>query len=192
VDWLEDFELAWDLLVQQQGGREVEGLGQELPRGLFERKGVRVERKERDGEVDDGEGWRELEEKIQMAMGKGNGKGKGKLNDGLLNGQALVGGTVSLSILTISYIETDGLFLERTETFHLELPVRNPLENFLSIGGLTVKHRRKRIVEGQEIVESDLEVDQTVQGEIIELAPLESRIVSFTFLSHQHSVPCER
>jgi len=56
---------------------------------LFERKGVRVERKEKGNEGDDGEGWRELEEKMQM----GKGKGKGKLNDGLLNGQALVGGT---------------------------------------------------------------------------------------------------
>jgi len=77
----------------------------------------------------------------------------------------------------------------RTETFHLELPVRNPLENFLSIGGLTVKHRRKRIEEGQEIVESDLEVDQTVEGEMIELAPLESRIVSFTPVFSLTSTP---
>lgn len=182
VDWLEDFELAWDLFVQQGGG-ELEGLGeQELPRGLFEKKGVRVSERVVSGREDDVERrWGELEDKMSMSM---RGKGKGKVNDGISNEQALVGGTLPNISLSRSGAKLDkcSSLHQHTETFHLELPVRNPLENFLSIGGLTVKHRRKRIEgsEGDER-ESDLEVDQTVEGEIIELAPLESRIVRCFF-----------
>jgi hypothetical protein len=70
----------------------------------------------------------------------------------------------------------------RAETFYLELPIRNPLEAFLSIGNLTVHTEEEENNYDDDDDDDDehspLEISQSLDGDVVELAPLESRIVS--------------
>lgn len=127
------------------------------------------------GEASDEREWKELEREMMGERASGQGwktdqvKAEGKLKDD----EALVGGMFPFSDLPSDTSE-DRLrdVLLRTETFYLELPITNPLEAFLSIGGLSLE------IETQGDTQGKLEMDQTPEGDLIELAPLESRIVS--------------
>ncbi|GAA5899344.1 Trs85p [Sporobolomyces salmoneus] len=181
LDWLDDFTLAWDLLGAGGGQNKAEELaserGLELGVRLFDAKKVRVSRRVALGggggggqtsseaarsryRVSAEDDWSSLESRLlEQDEGGASGSGSGKkmtrrgdqprrLRGKLRDDQVLVG-----------------------ETFYLELPIHNPLEAFLSIGALTVE--ALAIHEG----ENDLQIDQSLDGEVVELAPLESRII---------------
>ncbi|GAA5949848.1 hypothetical protein JCM3765_007713 [Sporobolomyces pararoseus] len=186
LDWLDDFSLAWELLGTTSSSsnsteeEESQGLGQiraeeivkkagiELGIRLFDSNKVEISRRvssfETDGmkeEEEEGEkeSWIELEKAVLMTtttkggrtstrVGGAGGAGGGELKSKLLKNQTLVG-----------------------EIFYLELPIRNPLEAFLSIGDLTVQ------TDNDEEEDNTLETQQSLDGKVIELAPLESRII---------------
>ncbi|GAA6018193.1 hypothetical protein JCM11491_005627 [Sporobolomyces phaffii] len=169
VDWLDDFALAWES-SRGAGADQVF----ELPTRLFDQDKVRVTKnvsigrggapdRDRsrgvagDGERDDEE-WRELDRvaKGGSATTSGRSKGKEKAKD--------VGSTQDTFVVG--------------ETFYLELPVRNPLESeFLSIGGLTAHCSSSSPASAPDSAPESLEVDPSLDGDIVELAPLESRII---------------
>ncbi|GAA5918451.1 hypothetical protein JCM1841_003975 [Sporobolomyces salmonicolor] len=155
VDWLEDFGLAWEHLGDK-AQEVVTEKGLRLPMKLFEAKkaGVRVGGA---GQEETSEGWEGLEGEM-LRKGAWEGKRPARLEGRLEKGEAIVG-----------------------ETFYLELPVTNPLEAFLAIGGLSI---------ATDAHAGELEIEAPQE---IELAPLESRAIyvpiraatlgTFTFLS---------
>ncbi|GAA5861311.1 hypothetical protein JCM1840_005328 [Sporobolomyces johnsonii] len=155
VEWLEDFGLAWEHLGER-ADEVVRERGLRLPVKLFEAKkaGVRVGGAGQEGESG---GWEGLEGEM-LRMGAWEGKRPARLEGRLEKGEAIVG-----------------------ETFYLELPVTNPLEAFLAIGGLSV---------ATDAPAGELEIEAPQE---LELAPLESRTIyvpvraatlgTFTFLS---------
>ncbi|GAA5923269.1 TRAPP III-specific subunit 85 family protein [Sporobolomyces koalae] len=164
LDWLDDFSLAWDLLGNgDQDKAEQLAQGIELPVRLFDAKRVKVVSKMRLEPSNDPvirsssgaatnleDGWGPLE-KMLLENGRSSQSTPGGLKGKLREDQALVG-----------------------QTFYLELPISNPLEAFLSIGGLRVRSQRTVESGGEEL---QLEIDQPIDGEIVELAPLESRLI---------------
>lgn len=184
LDWLDDFTLAWELLGttttgttndnssteesgegeeyskrrQKRAEKLIKDAGIELGSKLFDSTKVKISRRvinstssssssSHGPEKEGEEEWRQLENFVLMDRGGGELKGK------LSKNQALVG-----------------------ETFYLELPIRNPLEAFLSIGDLTVQTNNEN-----DDVRNELQIDQSLDGQVIELAPLESRIVKTAF-----------
>lgn len=184
LDWLDDFSLAWELLGTGGGGGQARaeelardaGL-KELPVRLFESGNVNVTRRVGGGGSDDGEVGGEKEwEELEKLMGEG-GNAKASLKGKMHENQALLGGEPTSACCPSRMSLMIGSAWGFSETFYLELPITNPLEAFLSIGDLTVQ------VEGQGESRGTLQIDQSLDGEIVELAPTESRVVSSTSMS---------
>ncbi|BGP44635.1 hypothetical protein JCM10450v2_000449 [Rhodotorula kratochvilovae] len=142
-EWLDDFALAWDLLLAsdpQAVEAEGEGAALELPVRLFDaqRAKVRV-------------GSATAAGASAAAAGEDAGGAWGALESALLGGANFAGASARPKAL--SYRGPGGGSSQEVETVveavlgetvSLEVPVRNPLQAFLALGGLAVD------VEGEE------------------------------------------
>ncbi|GAA6008142.1 uncharacterized protein JCM10292_001859 [Rhodotorula paludigena] len=192
-DWLDDFALAWDLLgspasaaASSDPHANAHAHRLELPVQLFDSQGARI----RVGSVsaagasaaaaaaaaaDGGDAaWKGLEdEMLRLAEWDAQKKPRALVYRGAKGGAG-------------AGQQQDEGEVEAVlgETFHLEVPVTNPLEAFLAIGGLQVE------AEADEDVSGSLEISPPQE---VELAPLEASKIyvpiraaalgSFTFRS---------
>ncbi|GAA6006499.1 hypothetical protein JCM10207_004953 [Rhodosporidiobolus poonsookiae] len=131
LDWLDDFQLAWELLRAQAAasGAQEDDVSLAAREGLRLPEGVTVFDAARATVVvgsvgaagasagGEGEGWGEMEKDVVDRAGwEGKRPGRLEYRGGEGSGEAVLG-----------------------ELFHLELPVQNPLEAFLAIGGLSIE-----------------------------------------------------
>lgn len=163
IDWLDDFALAFSLLGEpEEAARRVKERGITLPVKLFDAQEARV----KVGSVsaagasasggasaaEDEEVWKAMTDEMLRLGGWAPDEGVKKARP-----RALVYRGEGLSTSRGAAGEVEAVV---GETIYLEVPVRNPVEAFLAIGGLEVE------------VEGDAQVEVMAPQEI-ELAPLE-------------------
>ncbi|BGP28622.1 hypothetical protein JCM10296v2_000358 [Rhodotorula toruloides] len=183
VDWLDDFALAFSLLGEpEEAARRVKERGISLPVKLFDAQNARV----KVGSVsaagasasggasaaEDEKVWKSMTDEMLRLVQWASNVGRKKVPP-----RALVYRGEGLSTSRGAAGDVEAVI---GETVYLEVPVRNPVEAFLAIGGLEVE------------VEGDAQVEVMAPQEI-ELAPLEESKVfvpvkvaslgSFTFRS---------
>ncbi|BGO99248.1 hypothetical protein NBRC10513v2_000352 [Rhodotorula toruloides] len=183
VDWLDDFALAFSLLGEpEEAARRVKERGISLPVKLFDAQTARVKVGSVNAAGASASGGANVaeDEKIWKAMTDEMLRlGEWATDEGgkKVRPRALVYRGEGLSTSRGAAGEVEAVI---GETVYLEVPVRNPVEAFLAIGGLEVE------------VDGDAQVEVMAPQEI-ELAPLEESKVfvpvkvaslgSFTFRS---------
>jgi hypothetical protein len=163
VDWLDDFALAFSLLGEpDDAARKVRERGITLPVKLFDAQNARIKVGSVSaagasasvglGAVEEEKVWKDMEAEMlrtgEWTPGAGGKKPQPRAlvyrGEGLSTSRGAAGGVEAVI----------------GETIYLEVPVRNPVEAFLAIGGLEVE------------VDGDAQVEIMAPQEI-DLAPLE-------------------